>query len=115
LGPDIENAYHCLAERGTLHETKSFDVGATKILHWIFPHLLIMLDQNVAHAFRSRLGVGFRKTTQPGYCAERYLECLVKAQVEIQQFDGNRFRALEPRTAVARVFDKIAFMVGTNS
>jgi hypothetical protein len=111
---DIENAYRSLAVRGTLHATKSFDVGATKILHWLFPQLLIMLDQNVARAFKSRLGVEFRNTTQPGYCPERYLECLDRAQREIRRFGENRFRGLEPNTPVARVFDKIAFMVGTS-
>jgi len=48
----ITDAYGCLAAsgEGALHgdQAKQFNVGATKILHWIAPALFIMLDRKVA-------------------------------------------------------------------
>jgi hypothetical protein len=91
---------------------KHFHVGATKILHWIAPGLFIMLYSNVAAAFKQHHRVGFKNTTQPGYSVERYVQCLKKAQEEIRAYGYDRFRLLEPQTPLARLFDKVAFIVG---
>ena len=111
-GSEIMSAYELLARTGTLHPTKQFHVGATKILHWLFPDLFLMLDRNVARAFRKHFGVKLRDTTQPGYSAQIYLSCLRSAQNEILSFGTDRFRQLEPDSPEARIFDKIAFVVG---
>lgn len=112
----ITKAYDCLAASGgsALHgnQAKRFHVGATKILHWIAPALFIMLDRNVASAFRKHHGVKFAKTTQPGYTAEKYFSCLKHAQAEIEAYGYESFRRLEPATPLARLFDKVAFVVG---
>lgn len=71
-----------------------------------------MLDHNAAMAFQKHHMIGFRRTTQPGYCAEKYLRCLEDAKEEIVQFGVERFRAVEPGSPVARLFDKIVFVVG---
>ncbi len=107
----IETAYNRIADRCGVTE-KKFHVGATKVLHWLFPELFIILDRNAAAAFQKHHQVDFRQTTQPGYESKKYFECLVKAQEEIKQFGLDRFRALEPPTPLARIFDKIAFVVG---
>jgi hypothetical protein len=110
IGPVVTRAYDGIADgcarRGRFH------VGATKILHWLFPDLFIMLDRNAAMAFQKHHMVGFRQTTQPGYSAQNYFKCLELAKKEIVEFGVERFHALEPDTPVARIFDKIAFVVG---
>jgi len=112
----ITAAYECLAASGEggLHgkQAKHFHVGATKILHWIAPALFIMLDRNVASAFKKHHEVKFTKTTQPGYTAEKYFCCLQHARGEIEAYGVERFRRLEPATPLARLFDKVAWFVG---
>jgi len=111
IRPAIENVYCGLAS-GDLGGEKHFDVGATKILHFLFPDLFIILDRNAANAFSRHHDVAFRRGTQPGYDAGKYLECLERARGEIIQFPAARFGSLESDTPVARIFDKIAFVVG---
>jgi len=114
-GSVVERVYAVLASAGTLGAGKNFHVGATKVLHWLFPDLLVMVDQNVARAFRHYLAVKFKDTTQPGYCCQKYVECPQKAQEEICRFGPSRFTTLDQTgTPVARIFDKIAFIRGAN-
>jgi hypothetical protein len=111
----VKAAYDCLASPGPGaldSEGQHFHVGATKILHWIAPALFIMIDSNVARSFRKHHAIGFKRATQPGYSAERYVECLKKAQEEIRAYGYDRFCMLEPQTPLARLFDKVAFIVG---
>ena len=109
-------AYTCLASPGPGSldaKEEHFHVGATKILHWIAPGLFIILDSNVAAAFReNHPEIGFKATTQPGYSAARYVQCLKLAKEEIRAYGYDRFRLLEPQTPLARLFDKVAFIVG---
>jgi len=108
----IGRIYDSLSARGTL-STKSFHVGATKILHWLFPDLCIMLDQNVARAFSASGLIDFKGTTQPGYCSQKYFECIQMAQEEVRCFGLARFVSLdEAETPIARIFDKVAFVTG---
>jgi len=112
---EIKEAYDCLAAsgEGALNgRPAEFQVGATKILHWIAPAVFIMLDRNVASAFREHHAVKFDKGTQPGYTAEKYFSCLHYAQVEIEAYGYERFRRLEPATPLARLFDKVSFVAG---
>jgi hypothetical protein len=108
-GRDIEAVYECLAQAGTLHPKNQSHVAATKTLHWLFPDLFLMLDSKVAGTFRDALGVSFVKSKQPGYSAQKYVECLRLAQAEICSFGAERFRRLEAGTPEARIFDKIAW------
>jgi len=112
IRPLIISAYNFLALAGTLHPEKQSHVEATKIFHWLFPQLFLMIDSNVAKAFRKHFGIAFRKSTQPGYSSERYCACLQAAQNEVHSFGVERFRQLEPTMPEARIFDKIAFVVG---
>jgi len=89
-----------------------FHVGATKILHFLFPDFLIMLDKRVAMAFREHHGVAFRRTTQPGWGVGRYIECLEHAQDEIRAYGPSKLRELAPGTPLPRIFDKVAWGIG---
>jgi hypothetical protein len=109
-GAEIESVYACLAHAGTLHSEDQSHVAATKVLHWLFPDLFLMLDSRVAGVFRDVFGVRFIKSTQPGYSGEKYVKCLQLAQSDIRSFGAERFRALEANTPEARVFDKIAWV-----
>ncbi len=71
-----------------------------------------MLDGNVASAFRKHHRMEFANTTQPGYTAEKYFACLKHAQAEIEGYGYESFRRLEPATPLARLFDKVAWVVG---
>jgi hypothetical protein len=56
--------------------------------------------------------VKFAKGAQPGYTAEKCFSCLHHAQFEIEAYGYERFHRLEPATPLARLFDKVAFVVG---
>jgi len=91
---------------------KSVDpqTGAVRKIPFLLP--IHSLYSNVAAAFKQHHRVGFKNTTQPGYSVERYVQCLKKAQEEIRAYGYDRFRLLEPQTPLARLFDKVAFIVG---
>ncbi len=90
----------------------NFDVGATKIMHFLFPELFIMLDSHVAMAFRKHYGVGFRQKPPYGYSVGRYIECLEHAQEEIRAYGPDKLRELAPDTPLPRIFDKVAWGIG---
>jgi hypothetical protein len=111
----VQAAYDCLASPGPGaldSKGQHFHVGATKILHWIAPALFIIVDRNVARSFRKHHVIDFKSGTQPGYSAEKYVECLRKAQEEIHAYGYERLCSIEPQTPLARLFDKVAFVVG---
>jgi hypothetical protein len=105
--PFIFDAYDSLALLGKLHSAKRSHVAATKTLHWLFPELLLIVDRYVGKAFRKHFG-SWNSTPS----SARYFNCLVEAQRAIELFGLERFRQLDPRTPEARIFDKIAFMIG---
>jgi len=116
-GDDIKTFYEILAscDNDSLHSNKEkrFDVGTTKILHFLNPELFIIIDSNAARVFRSYWGIPFRNSTQPGYTAKLYLECMNKARAEIAGYGLKEFQALEPGTPITRIFDKITFILGS--
>ena len=112
----IETAYDHLAKAGkdalNADPADRFHVGATKILHWIAPTLFIMVDTNVAKAFRAHHQADYKKSTQPGYTAKKYVDCLRHAQDEIRAYGLDKFMRIEPATPLARLFDKVAWVAG---
>ena len=113
----IITAYQELSAKGTgaLHanQTKHFHVGATKILHFLNPELFIIVDSNASRAFRTAWKLPFKGTTQPGYSANLYLECMKRVQIDISTYGLERFRALEPSVPVTRIYDKLTFVMGS--
>jgi hypothetical protein len=112
---NITAAYRCLssAGRGCLNQNgDEFHVGATKIMLFINPELFIIVDSNSARALRMAHYVGYRNTTQPGYCDTNYIQSLKYAQTDINAFGVNEFCSLENGMPMARIYDKLAFAVG---
>jgi hypothetical protein len=113
---NIMEIYNTLSTSGigALHENpeKYFHVGATKVLHFLNPRLFIIIDSNAARAFRLIHNVPFRNTTQPGYSADLYLQCMKCAREEIKSYGVERLQALEPDTPITRIFDKLTFVTG---
>lgn len=112
----ILEAYTILSAKGNgaLHvdKTKSFHVGSTKVLHFLNPKLFIIVDSNASRAFQVAHNVPFRKTAQPGYSAERYIECMEYARNDILSYGLEQFQALEPSVPIARIYDKLTFVTG---
>jgi hypothetical protein len=114
---NIKDAYNRLAlgEEGGLHQQgKEFHVGATKIFHFINPDLFLIIDSNAARAFRNSHNINFRNSTQPGYSAEKYLDCLEFAQRDINNFGVNNFSSLERGSPMSSIYDKLSFVTGNN-
>ena len=113
--PNIMSAYDELASRGknSLHSVgKEFHVGATKILHFINPELFLIIDSNVSRAFRASHGINYRNSTQPGYSAEKYVDCLEYAKADLIAFGEYEFCSLEKDSPMARIYDKLSFTTG---
>ena len=114
---NIVNAYRELSSGGnhSLNQTgDEFHVGATKIMHFLCPELFVIIDSNAARAFRMAHNVSYRNTTQPGYTADKYIECLRHAQADINTMGTVQFCTLENGTPMARVYDKLSFATGSN-
>ncbi|MFA5321442.1 MAG: hypothetical protein WC373_02115 [Smithella sp.] len=113
----IKRAYNILSGKGKdgLHSNieKSFHVGATKILHFMNPKLFIIIDSNAARAFRESHHVPFKNTTQPGYTADLYIECMRHVQQDIKDFGFDNFQNLEPDSPITRIYDKLTFATGS--
>jgi len=116
-GEAIKYAYQTLSDSGfnalNADPNESFPVGATKILHFMNPELFIIVDSNAAKAFRIAWNVHFRSTTQPGYSADRYLECIEDAQKDIRNYDIERFQNLALGIPLTRIYDKLTFITGS--
>jgi len=115
----IVNAYVILSDNGedalSGNSKKHFYVGASKILHFLNPALFIIVDRNAAVAFRKCHGIEFKKSTQPGYSAQKYVKCMECAQEDIQKYNRAHrqgFETLEQGTPIARIYDKLTFITG---
>ncbi len=114
---NIIHAYNELSAkgRGGLNQRgDEFHVGTTKVLHFINPELFLIIDSNASRAFKFFHKVKYRNTTQPGYSAAKYIECLELAQKDIVTFGVSSFRALENGVPMARIYDKLTFVTGSN-
>ena len=115
VSKNVSHAYSVLALGGpsSLNENQDdFHVGASKILHFVNPDMFLIVDSNAATAYREVHRVDFRKSTQPGYSCQRYLACLDEGQKDILAYGLGAFRALDPATPIARIYDKLAFVTG---
>ncbi|MEE8418774.1 MAG: hypothetical protein V3S02_01530, partial [Dehalococcoidales bacterium] len=112
----VKGVYDILSSEGddALNENKRyhFHVGTTKILHYLNPKLFIIIDSNAARAFRDSHGIRYKNTTQPGYSAERYMQCIECAQSDILGYKAEQFQSLEMGIPVTRIYDKLTFVTG---
>jgi hypothetical protein len=113
---NLTTAYAILAgagEKGLNQRFGEFHVGATKILHFLNPDTFLIIDSNAARAFKKSHDIKFRNTTQPGYTNSKYIACMKCAQQDIIDFGVDSFRNLEPKTPLARIYDKLTFITGS--
>lgn len=113
---NIKKAYHELSNdgpEGLNQKGYKFHVGATKILHFINPNLFIIVDSNAARSFKKHHKVKFKNSTQPGYSGDLYVECLSLAKKDITNFGKKKFKELEKGTPLARIYDKLTFITGS--
>ena len=117
---NIKKAYVVLSSAGKdgLNQrgnSNHFHVGATKILHFINPYVFIIIDSNASRAFKKAHNVGFLGTTQPGYSSDKYIECMECAKIDILEYGIDDFMAIEEGTPIARIYDKLTFITGSES
>jgi len=113
----ITKIYNALSSKGdgALHENpdKEFNVGATKVLHFLNPNFFIIIDNNASRAYRMSHNVRFRNTTQPGYSAKLYVQCMECVKKDILNYGLEQFKALEQGIPVTRIYDKLTFVTGS--
>jgi len=109
---DVKRLYEALSASGSSglsSRQDSFEVGATKIMNFLFPELFIMVDSNVKKAVgRSGPGVPFGKYWDIMMICRRELE-------EHKKVQGSYNSLLESDikpTTLTRIFDKCAFIMG---
>jgi hypothetical protein len=90
---------------------KAFDVGATKVLHFLNPWFFPIIDSNAAAALRQAGKIAFRKSTTPGYGAERYVEAQVVLKAEMLRH-GHEVRKAARAQGLPelRIVDKALFV-----
>jgi len=105
LYESLSNCEHGLSADGTY-----FCVGATKVMHCLFPELFVMLDQNVGKA------VGYRSGQHNNFSSYwRVIDICRKELKEWEEIHGSTDTLLQldlPPTTLPRVFDKCASIMG---
>ena len=109
----IKTLYTALAINANLDDNgNDFHVGTTKVLHFIHPALFPIIDSKSSQVLRDEFGVVYRKSTQPGYSDERFIDSM-KAIKDLVNLHGTQsIQALEPYSPITRIFDKLAFVNG---
>jgi len=95
------------------NKSKNFDVGVTKILHFLHPDLFPIIDSNAANILKKYFGINY-KTGTHGYSAEKYIKSMKKIQNYINEINCESFKRLEKGTPLTRIFDKITFITNMN-
>lgn len=115
---DIKNLYNALStggKDGLSADEERFDVGATKIMNFIFPELFVMVDRNVGQTL---IGLKLIKIPRKGdtyyFCFEKYWEIMKICYAELKQYkkQGDISSLLEldeEPTTLTRIFDKCVF------
>jgi hypothetical protein len=109
---EAERLYECLSncEHGLSSDGTYFCVGATKVMHCLFPELFVMLDQNVGKA------VGYRPGQHNNFWS--YWKVMEICRNEIEEWEiihGSTDTLLQldlPPTTLPRIFDKCASIMG---
>ena len=109
----ILDLYENFASNGNLDsQGHAFDVGATKILHFLHPALFPIVDSNSARVLREEFHVSYKHSGQPGYTGQRYIESMQSIQSFIRAQGNESLKLLEPNSPLTRIFDKLAFVAG---
>lgn len=109
---DAEKLYESLSdpEHGLSADGTYFCVGATKVMHCLFPELFVMLDQNVGRA------VGYRSGQYNNFWF--YWKVMnictndINEWIEIHGSTDSLLQLDLPPTTLPRIFDKCASIMG---
>ena len=115
VSPSIKKSYATLSNKGIdgMHSGgKGIHAGATKILHLINPELFPIVDSNAAKTLRELFGLPYKNNIQPGYSVDLYLKSIVTIKEAVEKYDFREFQALETKTPIMRIFDKLTFTFG---
>ena len=117
---DVKKLYDTLSAEGSdglSADGKRFDVGATKIMNFLFPELFVMVDKNVA---KTLISLGVIKIPRKGgtynFSFESYWQIMHICHEELQErrkLHGNIQSLLEldgKPTTLTRIFDKCTFI-----
>jgi len=101
---DMEKLYESLSncERGLSVDGTYFRVGATKVMHCLFPELFVMLDQNVGKA------VGYRAGQYNNF--QSYWHVMDICREELTEWEG--IYGTTDTLPLPRIFDKCASIMG---
>jgi len=111
LKNDVKKLYEVLSASGSdglSARGDRFEVGATKIMNFLFPELFVMVDKYVKKALHKSGDISFRK----------YWDILIICRQELEEWrtlHGTVDNLLEldtKPTTLIRVFDKCAFIMG---
>jgi hypothetical protein len=111
----ISQAYELLAARGTgalnVQSTSAFDVGASKVLHWLNPELFLIIDRKIAQTLYPLIypGSRFHLIRSSDYSADFYLRCLTYAQREIVAYGEEQLRRDARELPLTNIYGNIAF------
>lgn len=111
----IRGIYERLASNGSLsldNQSRRFEVGATKVLHFLNPNLFVIVDSNASRAMPLARKIHSLPQGHGLPPAGWYVDCLRCAQLDIANYGVDRFQALEPRTPLTRIYDKLTFITG---
>ena len=114
-GSTIRAIYERLATNGGLsldNRGHRFDVGATKVLHFLNPNLFAIVDSNARRAYAPAQRTHFGDPKGGVLPSEWYVECMRCAQLDILNYGADRFQALEPGTPLTRIYDMLTFITG---
>lgn len=121
---DIRKLYNELSTEGedSLHaDKKRFDVGATKIMNFLFPELFVIVDKHVAETLK-RLGLIEiqRKGSTYNFLFESFWQAMEICYKELEHYRKNHdnLQTLldmdSKPTTFTRIFDKCAFALAKN-
>jgi len=108
---DAEKLYNTLSvsgEDGLSARKDCFDVGATKIMNFLFPDLFVIVDKNVKKALHKSGPLNFKK----------YWDIMMICHEELDEWKkshgtlGNLLELDSKPTTLTRIFDKCAFIMG---
>lgn len=109
----ISTLYDNFALKGNLdNQDHAFDVGATKILHFIHPSLFPIIDSNSAGVLRDEFDIDYNNTGSPGYSYQRYINSMKEIQCFVNRHGKESLQSLDPVSPITRIFDKLAFVEG---
>jgi len=115
---DVKKLYDTLSAGGNdglSADGNRFDVGATKIMNFLFPELFVMVDKKVAKTLTELELIRFsRKGGTYCFCFEKYWKIIKICYAELEQYKkqgdiSDLLKLDKEPTTLTRMFDKCVF------